>query len=46
LLALLTVILFVTAPWDAWEFTLFAIPAVLFAAAFAVVYRSVLAATR
>ena len=39
LLALLAVILFVTAPWDSWEFSLFGIPAAFFLLALALGYR-------
>ena len=39
LLSLLAVILFVTAPWDAWEVSLFGIPLVFFLLALAVTYR-------
>jgi hypothetical protein len=39
LLSLLAIILFVTAPWDSWELSLFSIPVGLFLLALAVAYR-------
>lgn len=46
LLALLTVVMFASAPWDPWEFGLFTIPAVLFLLALAVGYRGLFPRTR
>ena len=39
LLSLFAIILFVTAPWDSWELSLFSIPVGLFLLALAVAYR-------
>jgi hypothetical protein len=46
LLALFAVILFVTAPWDSWEFGLLGIPAALVVLTLSLVYRRTVRASR